>query len=207
MADYGMLAYVLNSCRNGQRLKIGIDLLDICKAPLRICEWYINKYNITLPIKPIEIDVRDLIIKGQVYNLIVTDAFLTRFKKREHYHIVREWKRILKKNGAVITTIRINNKKNGAVKPTKNEVNKFIQQAKNKAEDWNNATLEGELDIQNIEKLAQQYANKIVSYPFKDENCIKKLFKKAGFSKIEINKNRTKGEFSHTTYAEVVAYK
>jgi len=51
-------------------------------------------------------DIRNLNLTS-VYDLIITDAFLTRFNNVEKDIVAKQWNRALKPNGHVITTVRV----------------------------------------------------------------------------------------------------
>ena len=132
-------------------------------------------------------------------DIIVTDAFLTRFLPADRPRILDEWTRILRLNGVVITTIRIGTGSD-MVRASEDQVQAYVEDVK-RAQKGNHAI---SLDDTVIGTLAEEYVRRMVSHPFKGEDEIRKLF--AGYT-TTITIVDTKGETQPTKYAEVVAVK
>ncbi|MCZ2121420.1 MAG: class I SAM-dependent methyltransferase [Anaerolineales bacterium] len=103
------------------------------------------------------------------FDIIVTDAFLTRFIKEEKLEIVPEWMRILKTGGIVLTTARVENAKTETVIADKSSQNDYVLAAQEIGR------AKG-LDVDDIKNRAKTYAKKITSHPFNDLDEIKTLF-------------------------------
>lgn len=199
-ADYGMLQQIM-LLENSSSIS-EIIILDLCPTPLEICEWYHKRY----PSSKIKLNYLQQDIVGNAFgdksqDLIITDAFLTRFTPHKRKEIVQEWRRMLKEDGSIITTIRLNSD-SGPIKSTEADVKRYTQKAKNKVD------TAGRL-FKNIESKiiakAKDYAKNIVSYPLVDQNEIRTLFD--GFD-VEISLGTVNGEIQeNTTYARIVARK
>ncbi len=201
IADYGMLQHVHKASKNNSKLP-NVTILDICRTPIEICRWYSDKYMGDYKINFIQKDAKKTDFKNSTFDIIITDAFLTRFKDNDQREIINEWTRIVNDNGVVITTIRFNkNGKNKAYRSNPAEVNYFIHKAEMRIE--KNDFLKPIRD--KILHKAKLYAENIVSYPFRDEDSIKNLFFNYN---VKIDVAKTSGELiEQTNYARVIARK
>jgi hypothetical protein len=199
-ADYGMLQQLMLLEDSSSISEIII--LDLCRTPLLICDWYHKQYQSSkITLNYFRQDIVGNVLGDKSQDLIITDAFLTRFTPIQRRQIVQEWKRMLKEDGFIITTVRLHSD-SGPVKSTEADVKRYSQKAKNKVE------AAGRL-FKNIENKiiakAKEYAKNIVSYPLLDAKEIRMLFE--GFD-IEIGLGTVNGEIQeNTTYARVVARK
>jgi hypothetical protein len=90
-ADYAMLSHVsFASAAEG-----GIHettVVDICPTPLLSCAWYAQRYN--LAINTIRSDVFDSQFRDGSFDVVATDAMLTRFSRLQRAALVSEWGRV-----------------------------------------------------------------------------------------------------------------
>ena len=110
-ADYSLLhlIYLAVTSRN---IHVEIDVVDLCSTPIGICKWYLDflarngmaNPNIIVRLYRSNITMFSL---GKTYDIICTDAFLTRFSSSETRSIIEKWERLLTPFGVVITTVRI----------------------------------------------------------------------------------------------------
>lgn len=84
-----------------------IDVLDICATPLLTCQRVFQPEQIAR-MKFTQADA--LTFTDGPYDLIVTDAFLTRFNDEQRLQVLKNWARMLKPDGRVLTTWRIGDK-------------------------------------------------------------------------------------------------
>jgi hypothetical protein len=99
-ADYGMLA-MLHQAMELSGTSPRVLIYDICKTPLRSCQWYADRHNIS-----IETRCENLItspIPEAPFDLIVTDEFLSVLKAEYKPLISKRWKELLKPGGSVVT--------------------------------------------------------------------------------------------------------
>ena len=112
-ADYGALQQIYSATPAEKMRRLKIHVLDLCSTPLRICDWYartIKQPGQAMPrLLPLEEDVLATNFPDETVDVIMTDAFLTRFSSDEKTRVVMEWRRILKPGGVVVTTARISN--------------------------------------------------------------------------------------------------
>jgi hypothetical protein len=202
-ADYGMLQQIQSLSAVPSIAEVTV--LDLCKTPLEICTWFYEHFlPSTINFNCLRQSVVGNMLAAKSQDLIISDAFLTRFAPDERKTIIEEWRRMLKDDGVIITTIRLNDNSpsSTAVISTAVDVKRYSQKAKN------NINKSGRL-LKNIEgkiiEKAMMYAEKIISYPFMDEQEIKGLFE--GFD-LNIELGEVSGELQgNTVYARVVAKK
>jgi hypothetical protein len=170
-ADYSMLAYVL---RSAERTGVALDVtvMDQCRTPLIACQWYARLRDILPNAAPsasrVDIWERDIFEfldekagpEGEAqFDVIATDAFLTRFKPKKAAQITRIWNRLLALGGSLITTTRIHpldNPRGGIL----DEVSSFAMRARDRATRWG-PYLQVRLD--DLTAGARQYAMQIRS--------------------------------------------
>jgi hypothetical protein len=105
-ADYGMLA-TLHEAMELTGSSPRISIYDICKTPLRACQWYADRHSIS-----IETRCSNLLtspIPEAPFDLIVTDEFFTVLKAEYKPLISKRWKELLKPGGSVVTVVMMGN--------------------------------------------------------------------------------------------------
>jgi hypothetical protein len=76
-ADYGMLA-TLHEAMEETNTTPRIEIYDICRTPLRACQWYAERHGFNVECACANLLTDDLPLGA--YDLIVTDEFLTVIK-------------------------------------------------------------------------------------------------------------------------------
>jgi len=200
-ADYAMLQHVHEALKDHNNIEIYI--LDICRTPLEICRWYRDIYMKNFTVIFLDKDIFKTDFKDEIFDIIVTDAFLTRFHEEDRKKIIGEWWRILKHNGVVITSIRLNaNDEEVPIKGKKIDVDYYTQKTRKRLQQFGLLLKPIEKSIINKSKI---YAENIISYPLSNENEIQELFNNFN---LEINVSKTEGELiDQTIYAKTVARK
>lgn len=111
MADYATVAHVLRRIPAILEKKVYITLLDICNSPLLLCKWYIEKvfpeYSERLTI--LNADATCIPLPDESFDLITSYSFLTRMIYSEAEKVALEWKRLLKNNGEILTSVHVFN--------------------------------------------------------------------------------------------------
>ncbi|WP_306205005.1 class I SAM-dependent methyltransferase [Actinoplanes sp. RD1] len=106
-ADYGMLACVLNAA--GPGVAPDVHVLDVCLTPLLANRWYARRRGAEITTHNVDF-VRageQFVAEQEPFDLIVSDAFLTRFPSDDAATVVENWRRLLRPGGQVVTTVRI----------------------------------------------------------------------------------------------------
>ncbi len=207
LADYAMLQHVHKTLSEYKNLNVEIVVLDFCPTPLELSRLYsrelmgssIDNITVNFVIK----DARDTYFKDNIFDIVLTDAFLTRFPEYQCEKIVAEWHRILKPGGIVATSIKIDpTVKTLPQRADSRTVEYYINKASKKLAE--NSILLKPLERAILEK-AELYSQKITSYPFGNIDQIKELFLKFD---ADINLAQTDGELvERTNYARVLARK
>lgn len=195
-ADYSTLAHVL---WYGWDRKTSLDVvvIDLCETPLLLCRWYAQRQGIA-----IETIVQDILTyQAKRFDLIVTDAFLTRFNNEIRKQVVAKWFELLKPGGRVITTIRLRNE---SPKPTENQVEEFRERALTASIRWRNFL---DMASNELAGMAAEYASRMKSFPVPDISEVNRLFCESGFIMEKCDKMTVSGELEKTVYAEIVASK
>lgn len=197
-ADYTMLAVVLDAL-NADSDDVQVDVLDSCPTPIVLCEWFADRQGVE--IGTITNDIREVDTQSPEYDLIVADAFLTRFPSAEKPDVLDQWKSLLSSDGRVATTIRVEPEVDEKVGSRDDEIRSFSERA------HDNVLNREEFPIspEHTAELAETYAEHIVSYPIESITQGSELFTDRGFSSAETATNNVKGEMSETTYCQVVA--
>ncbi len=103
-ADYGMLA-TLYAAMVEVDAAPRIEIYDICRTPLRACQWYADRHGFQVECARANLLTDDLPLGA--YDLIVTDEFLTVIKAADKPTIVKRWRELLKPGGTLVTTAMI----------------------------------------------------------------------------------------------------
>lgn len=213
-ADYSMLAYVFDAWNRTEAARETlcedpvVDVLDICPTPLLTCRWYASTIA-NRPIRTHEIDLRDddavERLRGTTgqFDLIVTDAFLTRFDHDGARAVLRHWSELLAPGGVVITTVRLHSEDKARGVP--DEITEFTRRARHQAWQWR---LQLRSSIDAICNDAREYALRITSTDFGGEKEVTGLLQEAGFEIVSAPKSQSIfGELHSTRYLRVVARK
>lgn len=198
-ADYTLLALIYFIAKKKEVMPL-IWVNDICSTPISVCRRFAEINNFELKI--IQGDIRVISIE-KYFDLIITDAFLTRFSFSEKEAIVAKWSSLLKDNGRIITTGRIEEsiEHNERIKIL-NEKSFYKQEVEVAL---NNSSL---INIkEKIVELAEKYISEIISMPFKSQEEIENLFSKSGLVVSHGENAIVKGEVKPTKYYRFVAEK
>lgn len=208
MADYAILDHLVRAIPNPLLNKVVISVLDVCWTPIEICrwfdQWYEEKKNIHLNLRYNQRDAINTDYHDGTFDMITTDAFITRFEEAERELLVNEWFRILKPGGRIITTARLSNSaSHKKIVATDEEIGSFVERAKmgiDNKKSWLRPL------TNTISELAFSYAKNISSYPITSEEHLNQLFQR--FSQCSVEVGITTGELEGATkYARLVVTK
>lgn len=217
-ADYSILHLIVHAFQNTGK-RIDIDIVDLCGTPISICNWYIDRIRKENPAKYSRFSFQlyqsniALFDRGKKYDLICTDAFLTRFSSDETQSIVEKWRNLLNKKGKIVTTVRLYNRVSPS-QPTFAEESRNIQVFLTKVQERYKKLTEKQvsqfgISANELSYLATRYIVNMLSNPHGDTDDIDSLFIKSG---LEILKERSHvatvpGEIYETDYYRIVATK
>lgn len=175
-----------------------LDIIDICATPLKNCETFAIKNNLNW--KTIQKNIIGL-SEYKNYDLIVNDAFLTRFPKEKKENVLYHIVNALNDNGYYITTIRKGLYQENGYKSTKEKRIDFV----NRAIERGKIVFPQHEDL--IKEKASKYIDNMVSYPVENIDEIKYLFQKVGLNIISIQEKIVSGESEKSIYYQVVSQK
>ncbi len=200
-ADYSVLAYLINSSKQ-TGVECEIDILDLCATPLFACKWYAKKSN--LNINTYEQNIFEFSnFHENSMDIVVTDAFLTRFTANETQSILNVWSRVLKSGGRVITTVRMH----GKALPARSEeeaIRDFKERAIQRFERWEPYL---NIRIDKIGELSEIYARKMISNKLGSEDEVLGLIKSCGFDILKQELSNVPGELYPTVYLRLACEK
>lgn len=193
-ADYSVLAYIIY-CIKSKKAQANIYVLDTCRTPLEACKWFANKEGIEINL------INENILsysQDNFFDVICTDAFLTRFSNTDANLVIDKWYHLLKNDGKVITTIRIHEK---TTDNNSNKIDAFLDKIKNKYDYYKDSI---SLTYDELIEKARFYATNMKSNNIGNENKIIKKFAKYN---VDYQVKIVVGELSETKYIELVATK
>ena len=135
---------------------------------------------------------------NQKFDLICSDAFLTRFSKSDASKVLKEWYNALNPNGLIVTTVRC---RSLAEHENEHQKDKYIEECINRFQKW-----EGyfSISIKTFEDMVRQYVENMTSHNLGDKTDIFNMFKKQNFIISDLTTiSDTPGEIGETTYCEI----
>ena len=197
-ADYSMLAYVLEA---NTRLAANaeINVIDRCPTPMIACQWYASKHGSPVALHALGVDdVQSLSTK---FDLIVADAFLTRFEQHEVQNVLATWHDNLQKDGNVVTTVRIHQSE----PPISDaEIERFVDRARQAAMRWDKKLI---TPVDDIVAHARQWAQQMRSNKLGSARQVLDLFEANGFTVTSHELAQVRGELRPSSYLRIVARK
>lgn len=234
-ADYSMLYLLLkvlyekkSKDEDFSNINVIIDILDLCKTPLEICKWYVEQlikegyndivwiendgdYTQRIKIHPINMSIGMFTpLTHHYYDVVCTDAFLTRFYTSEVNSIISKWENILSPTGKIITTVRIHSSEqyDKNLADLSCDINKFCDKVIKK---FNNLSERDQrkmdISIEDLRFIAFRYIVRMKSNSLGNEHDIKQMFEDAGLTldKFSDPRGMVDGEIHATEYYRIVA--
>lgn len=199
-ADYSLLAYVYHSSKKLKK-NAEIFVLDTCKTPLKICEWYAEKQGFKITV--LNMSVFDLPKLNKQFDLICCDAFLTRFSEDDANRVVANWYNALTRKGVVVTTVRT--REDSDICENNYQREKYINDCINRFQKW-----EGyfNISLKDFTDMVVKYVNNMKSNNLGNKTSISYIFTKNGFRIDDISAiSDTPGELLETSYYEICCRK
>jgi hypothetical protein len=199
-ADYSVFAYVLDSLR--EVVDGSVTVVDRCQTPLFACQWYAKRLGFTRA-KLVADDVLAFFAKeDEPFDVVITDAFLTRFTGTSVSAVLAGWRDVLQEHGRVITTIRVHSESEYGLTPDE-AVEGFRGRAQVR---WRRWTPFIEIRPEEIAKRAETYARQMVSSPIGSQAHIMALLREY-FSLKDYDLANVPGELYPTKYMRVMMKK
>ncbi len=225
-ADYTTLAFVLDAAHELGR-EVEVHVLDKCQTPLLACRWYadqctaagqtgalVRTHQVDLTNKWAlrrEPDLRD-------FDVIVADAFLTRFPPERAVQVLHSWRDLLRPGGQVVTTIRLHPQDqwrspeavstvdSGAEDADgylpADPVDVFERRLRQRAGAWRRLL---PVEIKDLAGAARTYARSMTSHNLGGSEEITGTFRRAGFTVQISDSHHVAGELRPTNYLQVLA--
>ena len=198
-ADYSTLAHVLWAGLQEKKHPT-VHVLDICPTPLFLCQWYAG--HVDAVIETIQDDIFEFSPEDN-YDLITTDAFLTRFDPSLQPTLIRRWSELLTPGGRLVTTVRLDP---GApaegIVGSDAQAEEFARRALQGATLWEEVL---DVDPQQISDAAFIYASRMRSFSVSSVDQLRQMFEEGGFTLEEMTTVEVPGEMVSSVYAEIVA--
>ena len=211
---YGVLsqAFTNSSVKNGNvedwdfPVKLSKEgsysVLDLCQTPLFACQWYAKREKIE--INTICTSIFDL-KEHNKFDLICTDAFLTRFSKDDMRRVISVWYDALSDGGNIVTTIRIHDDKHICPEtPADEDIELFRRKAFERSKIWGNAI---NYSQEQVSVMAETYARKMKSNSIGSREDVLQVFGETGFEIIFLEDVDLQGELYPSRYLRIRAVK
>jgi SAM-dependent methyltransferase len=209
-ADYSVLAYVIAAATSIGRLNnIETHVLDLCPTPLAECRWYAERARTSVRLHEADIlDEADGLVArvagDERFDLIVTDAFLTRFSRDEVGRVLDNWHALLRPGGRVITTVRLHPLEAHQPSGRPQDLLLYALRLRERAIGFRGML---SIDLDALVKAASEYIERMTSTDLGDVREIATLLQQHGFDPGDPDKIETEkvhGEIVRSTYGRLV---
>jgi len=226
-ADYSVLAYVIGAAQVSGKLEPGLleaHIMDLCPTPLKACRWYADRFDLDVHLheadilQDAEVLLRDVLggAPDGEFDLIASDAFLTRFARDDVGRVLDNWKALLRPGGRVVTTVRLHpreaRRRDDATSGVPQELMRFTLRLRERALGW--GSIMG-IDLDALVAEANEYIKKITSTDIGDLDDIVGLVRRHGFQVVpgdsgviagdlKVETANVDGELAPSVYARLV---
>lgn len=200
-ADYSSLSYAIKAVKQAGKA-CDFSVIDLCETPLFACKWYAKREHVS--VRTICSSIFDL-NEPESYDLICTDAFLTRFPKDDIKRIIDLWYAALADKGSVVTTIRIHDERHVCPEtPSELDIQEFRHKALERSKVWSCMI---NYSQEQVAEMAAVYAYKMKSNCVGDKSFVLNAFEEAGFTIAYIDDAEVRGELYQSMYLRIRAEK
>jgi hypothetical protein len=220
-ADYTTLAFVLlaTRCRpEDPPVEVDVHVLDMCRTPLLACQWFAERNGVKVSIHQADITRKDdsrapEFRNPKPFDLIIADAFLTRFDPIGVKSVLSRWFDLLIDGGEVLTTVRLHPSNeyvdqdtidldNDDERQVTDPVDDFELRLRERATMWQDML---PIDLETLSRAGRQYAKRMMSHDLGDADSVRKAFEGHQFEIDKVATARVRGELMGTEYLRVVA--
>ncbi len=190
-----------------------IVAVDLCDTPLIVCRnWWANAkkcgeyYDFDRVFQNFEFltVAKDIFTySNEHFNLIITDAFLTRFPKDTVLSLLQHWKTLLYTSGQIITTVRLHTEPSVSLNERCSQIVDFVKKVTERYTDYQD---QFSMSRAQIKYKAYTYAVKMDSHSLGNADEIMNMFKQC-FKIVHYNDNKTQGELTPAVYGQYVLEK
>jgi hypothetical protein len=196
LADYEMYAVVLDALGSGDTLESHVTVLDVCDTPLRNTDWFAAQRNTRVLTR--RADAAETGLPSCSFDMVITDAFLTKLPEPKRRAVVDEWHRILAEGGQVLTTVKLGSGGEDGVRADSRQVAAYAARAREGAKRI------GGITPDEVEGLARSYAEHNISFPIAADADVERLFVGFDVSVLEVT---PVSEYAVSYYAQVIGVK
>jgi SAM-dependent methyltransferase len=216
-ADYTTLAFVLDAARPAPGttpVELDVHVVDLCRTPLLACQWYAKRLGVELTVHQADVTrPGEMAAAGGSFDLIVADAFLTRFDQDGANNVLSSWFEMLVPGGTVVTTIRLH-PSNEYVdqevfdlafdrgRRVTDPIDDFEFRLRERATGWQDLL---RIDLETLSWAGRQYAKRMISHDLGDAEVIRKAFTYYEFEFEHQEATRVTGELVGTEYLRIAA--
>jgi hypothetical protein len=180
---------------------VRVTVLDRCPTPLAACRWYAERAGFGLTAVQADISALDAI--GGPFDVVTTDAFLTRFDREGCAEVLDAWRALLRAGGSVVTTVRVHNQKD-SLRGAADDVYEFVDRVEKRAFIDESGIFH---DVQAIVEAAQSYATRMRSTDLGGAQEIVRLLINGGFEVTVRERAQVAGELHPVEYLRIAARK
>jgi hypothetical protein len=199
-ADYSVLAYVIDSLIEVSQAA-EITVLDLCHTPLFACQWYSRRSGIE--IRTVSDDIVGFASRPHhKFDILITDAFLTRFKGENLQRVLAAWNQMLEIDGSVITTVRAHSETDRG-QTAEEAVLGFRDRASTRWRRWEPFIQISRNDICNR---AEVYARRMISNPIGSAEAVEHFLRRS-FNVSSLELASVPGELFPTKYVRAILNK
>lgn len=215
-ADNSMLHVIVDTLAEVMKERPGLSgdivAVDLCETPLLVCEkWWkegkkpaiYSKVLRKFKFSRVQIDIFKY--SGSEFDLIITDAFLTRFPKDMVQALLRHWGSLLGADGQVITTVRIHEDSELTLNERYRQITEFVEKVLDRYSHLKRK-IQFDISASQLKYKAQVYAVKMTSYSLGNKDEIEQILEQY-FNFIIRSRQDTDGELSKTSYGHYVLEK
>ncbi|AGL18796.1 class I SAM-dependent methyltransferase [Actinoplanes sp. N902-109] len=199
-ADYGTLAYVLNAVERPAALDV--QVLDMCMTPLLANRWFARRRGTRVRMHNLDfVEAGErFAAEQQPFDLIISDAFLTRFSAADAAVVAQNWRRLLKPGGRLITTVRLY--ESSRQEPRAADITEYGLRLYERAK---NSSWLLKIDFNDLLKGAHDYA---VTMSSSDQlggaDQVAAFFTRHGFDIVQRESAAVAGELTECNYLRIV---
>jgi len=198
-ADYSLLAYVIGAARK-KSASPEICVLDQCATPLFACRWYAKQAG--MRVRTLQADIFDApSLLGKDFDIVTSDAFLTRFDSETVPRVVDTWSKLLREPGGIaVTTVRVHSAA-VAVRDEETAIGDFVARARVRIPRWKQFVRK---PVQELISATELYARRMVSNKIGNEHNIAELLESSGFTIRTKELGHVPGELYPTVYLRMI---
>jgi SAM-dependent methyltransferase len=174
-ADCGILAHVV-AAYAAAGVPLAVTLVDRCRTPLGINEWYAALQGVPIEVHQAEIGDFE---PAAPFDVVCTHGFLGWFEPAARQQIVATWRRLLRPGGVVLTASSVRQ----AVGLTDSEVKAFRERGRQAHAEANRRF---GLDAETIDRWADRYARRTTHYMPVSVADVEQAFLDEGFTFREL---------------------